>query len=141
MLNAIEYIPIEEDCPSKDKQKQYVEEGYNEESDEDFHWMDQLKVTDPVSLQNDTYFTFVNQMRKKMEKGTQAWNCYGNRSNIFLLMNYGFCFPDNLYDSLRFMVRLDLEFNSIEEVQAKHLLPGKFVKKASSKKLQEIRLK
>ena len=41
-----------------------------------------------------------------MKKGEQAWNCYGNRNNLFLLINYGFCFQDNLYDSFEFYVNI-----------------------------------
>ena len=37
--------------------------------------------------------------------------CYGNRTNKFLLLNYGFCFPDNKYDSYEFPMRLDLPIN------------------------------
>lgn len=44
-----------------------------------------------------------------MRQGSQAWNSYGNRTNLFLLENYGFCFKDNLYDSYEFNVRMDVE--------------------------------
>ena len=44
-----------------------------------------------------------------MKQGTQAWNSYGNRTNLFLLENYGFCFKDNLYDSFEFHVRMDVD--------------------------------
>ena len=51
---------------------------------EKFDWLQDSK--------DDTYFVFANEMRKPMPAGSQAWNCYGNRSNFFLLVNYGFCF-------------------------------------------------
>ena len=135
MLNAIEYIPIEEECEAREKQQTYADEGYNEESDEDFEWLEELRDKDPVSLENDTYFTFINQTRKVFKKGTQAWNCYGDRSNIFLLMNYGFCFEDNLYDSFKFMVRLDLNFSRIEEINAKKMIPPKFMQQETARAL------
>ena len=34
--------------------------------------------------------------------------CYGNRTNKFLLLNYGFCFPGNKYDSFEFPLRTDV---------------------------------
>ena len=46
---------------------------------------------------------------------------------MFLLMNYGFCFENNLYDSLKFMVRLDLNFKKLEEIVPKSILPPKFM--------------
>lgn len=93
MLDVIEYIPIEEECEAKLREKNMIENPDDEdEPEEDFDWMEDLKKKDPDSLQNETFFIFANEMRKPMKAGTQAWNCYGNRSNIFLLVNYGFCF-------------------------------------------------
>ena len=135
VLNAIEYIPIEEDCPAREKQQQYADEGYNEESDEDFSWLEELKDKDPVSLENDTYFTFINETRKPFKKGTQAWNCYGDRSNMFLLMNYGFCFEGNVYDSLKFMVRLDLSFSRLEEIEPRKIIPPKYILQETARAL------
>ena len=40
-------------------------------------------------------------MRQKMKKDGQAWNCYGARTNEFLLLYYGFAFQNNLYDSFK----------------------------------------
>ena len=81
-------------------------------------------------------------MRKPMKAGTQAWNCYGNRSNIFLLVNYGFCFQDNLYDSFKFMVRLDIDYKSIESPDGNDLLSKNFTyRQDKEKSMQEIRLK
>lgn len=37
-------------------------------------------------------------------KGDQLFNCYGRRTNRFLLVNYGFCFRNNKYNSLGFKV-------------------------------------
>ena len=88
-----------------------LENGEDSEPEEDFEWLTDLKNEQPDTYGSETFFTFINQMRKPMEAGSQAWNCYGNRSNIFLLVNYGFCFQDNLYDSHKFMVRLDLDFS------------------------------
>ena len=54
----------------------------------------------------DTYFTKVNETRQTMKAGTQAWNCYGHRSNKFLLVQYNFCFQNNYHDSVKFQTRL-----------------------------------
>lgn len=39
--------------------------------------------------------------------GEQAHYCYGNRSNKYLLMHYGFCFLENHYDSFAIKLRID----------------------------------
>ena len=44
-----------------------------------------------------------------MKKGEQAWYCYGRRTNGFLLMSYGFCPKGNLYDAVKFQLRLDVD--------------------------------
>ena len=77
----------------------------SEETDEEFDWYE------PEAHQDDTYFTFVNKDRKTFEKGDQVFYCYGNRTNKFLLLNYGFCFPGNKYDSYEFAVRVNANFN------------------------------
>ena len=46
-----------------------------------------------------------------MQKGSQAMNCYGSRTNDFLLVNYGFCFQNNLINSLKTNLRLDIDLN------------------------------
>lgn len=61
----------------------------------------------------DTYFTFVNKNRETIEAGDQVFYCYGNRTNKFLLLNYGFCFPGNRYDSFEFPLRLDVPTDEI----------------------------
>lgn len=83
------------------------EEYGSEETDEEFDWFDPAKHTDS------TYFNLVNKNRKDFMPGDQVFYCYGNRSNRFLLMNYGFCFPDNNYDSFEFPLRLDIPAGDI----------------------------
>ena len=46
-----------------------------------------------------------------MEKNKQAWYCYGNRTNSYLLINYGFCFPDNLYNSFKLEIKVCLDYS------------------------------
>lgn len=74
----------------------------SEETDEDFDWFD------PELHTEKTYFNFVNKNRKTFEIDDQVFYCYGNRTNKFLLLNYGFCFPGNKYDSFEFPLRLDV---------------------------------
>ncbi len=74
----------------------------SEETDEEFDWFDPLEHTD------DTYFNFVNKNRKTIMPGEQVFYCYGNRTNKFLILNYGFCFPGNSYDSYEIPLRLDV---------------------------------
>ena len=59
------------------------------------------------SQNSDKYFVLVNKERRTIQPGEQVHNTYGNRCNKFLMLQYGFCFPDNQYDSYEFYVRLD----------------------------------
>ena len=43
------------------------------------------------------------------QAGEQIFNCYGRRSNKFLLVFYGFCFYGNQYDSLECHIWRQLE--------------------------------
>ena len=72
-----------------------------------------------------------------MPKGSQAWNCYGSRNNEYLMMNYGFCFLDNLYTSYTFCVRLDVDFETIETIELKHMVAPSGMRG----NIQQIRLK
>jgi len=74
----------------------------SEETDEEFDWFE------PEDHNDDTYFHLVNKNRKPFNTGDQVFYCYGNRTNKFLLLNYGFCFPGNKYDSFEFPLRLDI---------------------------------
>lgn len=49
-----------------------------------------------------------------MAKGSQAWNCYGNLSNLNLLNGYGFCLADNKFDSYKLYLNLTLAKRSFE---------------------------
>ena len=54
--------------------------------------------------------------------GEQVFNCYGRRSNRFLLLNYGFSLRNNKYNSFPFRVWLDVpdtETPSQEEEESK----------------------
>ena len=73
----------------------------SEETDEEFDWFNAQEHTD------ETFFTLVNKTRETIEAGEQVFYCYGNRTNKFLLLNYGFCFANNKYDSYEFPMRLD----------------------------------
>ena len=51
MLDAVEYIPIEEDCEVKRREEGFIATGGDDdEPDEDFEWMEDLKKKDPNSL-------------------------------------------------------------------------------------------
>ena len=79
----------------------------SEETDEEFDWFEPEIHTD------ETYFSFVNKNRKTFMPGDQVFYCYGNRTNKFLLLNYGFCFPGNKYDSYEFPLRLDVPVGEV----------------------------
>ena len=47
-------------------------------------------------------------MRKPIKNGSQVFYSYGNRTNAFLLINYGFCISNNPYESYKQDFRLDI---------------------------------
>ena len=87
--------------PLKPKMKAKGEEASSESSaDEEFDWYNSEKHD------RESYFCFVNLRRRQLQPGEQAFYCYGNRSNKYLLLNYGFCFPGNRYDSFSVWVNM-----------------------------------
>jgi hypothetical protein len=65
-------------------------------------------------MEEETYFCLTNMHRKVLKKGDQAFNCYGNRSNRFLLMDYGFAFHDNRYDSVELFLNMTADNKTLE---------------------------
>jgi len=123
ILNALEYIRIEKDCPVKEREQKWLSGDDDEEEEEDFGWVEPQKKKDPGKFSEETYFTLVNESRKPMKKGSQAWNCYGNRTNLFLLINYGFCFESNLYNSFVFYVKLNVDFKQGQYPSVAEMIP------------------
>ena len=87
---------------------EYEDTSYSEESEENFEWYHE---GDSIFTENDTWFVLVNNDRKNIWKGDQACYCYGNRSNNYLMSSYGFCFPNNRFDSYSFKICTNLEEN------------------------------
>jgi len=83
---------------------------------------------------DESYFCFTNNDRRALQPGDQAFYCYGNRSNKFLLVNYGFCFPNNRYDSYEIGVRLDVDIRD-------PFVPNMIDFKGTAKICQRIRFK
>lgn len=83
-LDRNEYLANKEDKP------QFLpflpDEDSSEETEEEMDWYK------PQVHEKESYFAFVNMRRRTLQPGEQAYYCYGNRSNKFLLLNYGFCF-------------------------------------------------
>jgi hypothetical protein len=81
------------------------EDTHSEDSDEDFdNWYKR-------DIDNETYFVLVNNDRKPFKAGDQVYYCYGNRSNRYLLVNYGFCFKNNHYDSYPIFMNMNIDFS------------------------------
>ena len=111
LLDAVEYIPVEQDNEISDRDTFFMDIGMNLEPKEDFKWMDDGKIS------QDTYFTVINNSRQTLKKGSQAFYHYGKRTNIDLLVNYGFCLKENIYDSVKTRVNLNFEFNFDQNIQ------------------------
>ena len=80
-----------------------------ESDDEDFDWYEQSP-----QMEQETYFCLTNMNRASLKKGEQAYNCYGNRTNRYLLIDYGFAFPDNSYDSVELYLNMSNEYKKLE---------------------------
>lgn len=68
-----------------------------EEMTEKFDWISTVE-------ERDIYYCMSSRNKTYYKKGDQLFNCYGRRTNRFLLINYGFCLRNNKYNSLGFKV-------------------------------------
>lgn len=105
-FNRTEYSEPENFKRVMGEDSSFEENSSSEETEEEFDWYDGEKHDD------ESYFVLNNLNRKKFKKGKQVFYCYGNRSNKFLLLNYGFVFPGNDYDSFETQLRLDSDLKS-----------------------------
>mmetsp|Transcript_16030 Transcript_16030/g.15450 ORF Transcript_16030/g.15450 Transcript_16030/m.15450 type:complete len:201 (+) Transcript_16030:607-1209(+) len=61
------------------------------------------------------YYAMGTKSKAFYQKGDQLFNCYGRRTNRFLLLNYGFCLRQNKYNSLGFKVFVNFKKQNNEE--------------------------
>ena len=116
-LNLLEYVPVKSDGEVKARQKQWLKNGEDPEDDEEFHWMEDLD-------HSDTYIAFSNNTRKSFLPGQAfTYNFFGDRTNMYLLVNHGICFENNKYDSLKLYLNLDLDkTEKVKTVKTQELL-------------------
>ena len=81
------------------------------------------RVSVPMS-----YFVLVNNSRKTIEKGSQVFFCYGQRSNRQLMKNYGFCFANNKYNSYEFGLRFDWDTSGKTELKMQDIIEFNYKK-------------
>ncbi|EWS71999.1 RuBisCO LSMT substrate-binding protein (macronuclear) [Tetrahymena thermophila SB210] len=80
---------------------------FSDVSDEsDFSWYDD----------EDEENYFVVTTRQPEKKGQQLYNCYGQRTNRFLLMWYGFAFLKNRYDSYSFRLWMNMQVEKLNDI-------------------------
>ena len=65
----------------------------------------------------------VNKERRTIEAGEQVFYNYGDHTNRYLLVQYGFCFPNNKYDTYELRMKIDL---SIEQHELTELVDFTF---------------
>jgi hypothetical protein len=53
----------------KQREKKWIEGGEDEESDEDFQWIEKQEKENFQLNEKETYFTLCNEMRKPMKAG------------------------------------------------------------------------
>ena len=61
MLDNLEYQPMEKEGPVKDKEENWTQRFKDDESDEEFDWVQSNEST--------TYISFVNNNRQQIKKG------------------------------------------------------------------------
>ena len=66
----MEYIKVEQEGEVKDREKKWIEGGEDEESDEDFEWIENQEKQNFQLNERETYFTLCNEMRKPMKAGS-----------------------------------------------------------------------
>lgn len=93
-----------EDMEEEKKDNNEDQVSMSEETDEEFDWYN-------AKMDDETHFVLVNNNRDDFEPGDQVYYCYGNRPNKYLLINYGFCFKGNRYESVHINLKLDCELD------------------------------
>ena len=105
------------DCPPYSPKRivdnQASKKEHLEDEEKEFDWFKQQTHAP------DSYFCQINRNRRTMQAGEELYISYGRRTNKFLLLNYGFCFPGNRYDSYEVCLRRDA---STEQVEAHALV-------------------
>jgi hypothetical protein len=90
-----------------------AEEFTDFDKTEDYSWWQGIEDNRGI------YFALGTKFASTYKKGDQLFNCYGRRTNRFLLVNYGFCMRYNKYNSLGFKVFVNLqrEDGNIDETE------------------------
>lgn len=109
-LNVLEYV-CANDVDEDTREESWLETGFEAQDAIDYSWINELKKSDPASLENETYVCLINDTRKSIKKGEQVFYHYGPRTNHFLLYNYGFAIENNPFDSFTLEMRIDLDLN------------------------------
>lgn len=60
-------------------------------------------------LEKDSHYVLCNRNRAMIQINEQIFKTYGMRSNDDLLVQYGFCFLNNCYESYRLFLPIDLD--------------------------------
>ena len=111
MLNELEYVqnrpPIQKSLDDEaentisTKNNEKITGNKNTSSNDNSSENSWIHTLKKQTLQNDTYLTLINDSRSIMIEGSQAWFRYGKLTNLKLLIHYGFCLKDNVYDSIK----------------------------------------
>ena len=86
-----------------------VDELVTFDESEDYSWWRGIEDDRGVCFAMGTKFS------SHYKKGDQLFNCYGRRTNRFLLVNYGFCLRNNKYNSLGFKVFVNYQEDESKE--------------------------
>lgn len=78
--------------------KENAQENDSDLGDTDFKWL--------KTHASNTYLVITSI--EAIEKGQEIFNFFGDKSNEFLLLWYGFCYNDNIFDQFKFYVKSPL---------------------------------
>ena len=104
----------EEELESPNQEEGEAEEEEEESDKEDYGWYD-------WNDKENIYFTLLTGDTNSYSAGSEIFNCYGRRTNGFLLLHYGFAMLNNIYDSLTLTTEEDkplpfkLKYNKLNE--------------------------
>ena len=116
MLQANEYYDAENDEKQEPYSMKLISAAPSKE-DDDAESGNSEEVLSSGDLK-ETYYVHVNLHRRTIEAGEQVFGNYGSYSNKHLMLQYGFCYADNRYNTVEVRMRIDMSImdHALEEL-------------------------
>ncbi|EGR30449.1 SET domain protein, partial [Ichthyophthirius multifiliis] len=128
----------------KQNKNQQIQNQNQEEDDQEQQWQSVSNSSSYISdISDESGFSwfdeddednyFVVTTQKPEKKGQQIYNCYGQRTNKFLLMWYGFCFNKNRYDSYSLRLWINMRQEQLNNDLFEKIVFQEFLEKEDCK--------